>query len=159
MKDTDRGAPDPIVTAQGLPIDTSWAPTGPRPESPGAAWGNWGVFAGVVVLLAGAAHVLIGIVALFDASFEAEAESDPVLAISYSAWGWIHLVGGGVLIAAGAGLFRGVAWARLVAIVFAVLSAVGTMTFLPTEPARGIVLIALDVLIVHALTVHAPKPG
>jgi hypothetical protein len=158
MKDTDRGAPDPILAAEGLPTDTSWAPTGPRPQ-PGAAWGNWGVFAGVVVLLAGAAHVLIGIVALFDAGFEAEAESDPVLAIGYSAWGWIHLIGGGVLIAAGAGLFRGVGWARLVAIVFAVLSALGAMTFLPTAPGRGIVLIALDVLIVYALTVHASKTG
>jgi hypothetical protein len=161
MTDTDRApesVPDPYLTAQGLAGGTSWAPTGPRPEPAGSAWGNWGVFAGVVVLIAGLAHVLIGIVALFDAGFEAETETDPALAISYTAWGWIHLVGGGVLVSAAAGLFRGRSWARLVAIVFAVLNAVGAMTFLPTAPAWGAVLIALDVLIVYALTVHAAQP-
>jgi hypothetical protein len=70
-----------------------------------------------------------------------------------------HVVGGCVLIAAASGLFRARSWARLVAIVFAVLNAVSAMTFLPTAPAWGAVLIALDVLIVYGLTVHAGKPG
>jgi hypothetical protein len=162
MTETDRpreSAPDPHLSAQGLADSASWVPTAPRPAPPGSAWGNWGVFAGVVVLVAGLAHLLIGIVALFDAGFEAEAETDPALAIGYTAWGWIHVVGGAVLIAAGSGLFRGRPWARVVAIVFAVLNAISAMTFLPAAPAWGVVLIALDVLIVYALTVHAPKAG
>jgi hypothetical protein len=145
--------PDPYLTEQGLPGGGSspvWAPTGERRE-PTAS--NWATFAGVVLLIAGVGHVLIGLV-VFDASNFVAGESDPPLRIGYSAWGWIQLVLGAVLIAAGSALLAGKAWGRVVAIVFAAVSAIGALGFLPTAPVWGAILIALNVVIVYALTVH-----
>jgi hypothetical protein len=64
---------------------------------------------------------------------------------------------GAVLLAAGGGMLKGTAWARIVAIVFAVVNGVGALAFLPTAPVWGLMLIAMDVVIVYALTVHAPE--
>jgi hypothetical protein len=43
---------------------STWAPTGVRMEPAGGRWENWGVFAGVVLLIAGFGHMLLGIVGL-----------------------------------------------------------------------------------------------
>ena len=123
-------------------------------EPTGGSWENWAIFAGVVLLISGVGHVLIGLVALFDASNFSSGESDPALRIGYSAWGWIQLVLGGFLLAAGGALMAKKAWGRIVAIVFAGVSAIGALGFLPTAPVWGAVLIALNVIIVYALTVH-----
>jgi hypothetical protein len=144
---------DPYLTKQGLE-GGSWAPTGPRTEPPGNAWENWAIFAGVMLLMAGVAHVLIGLLALFDASHFDPAESDPALDIGYSAWGWIQLAGGSFLLAAGGGLLARKEWARLVAIVLSVLNAISALAFLPTSPVWGTILVLLNVVIVYALTVH-----
>ena len=157
--DHDPRVPNPYHVKRGVGEPTgatsTWAPTGTRMEpGPGGAWENWGIFAGVVLLIAGFGHVLLGLVAVFDASHFDPAESDPALGIGYSAWGWIHVVGGGVLLAAGFALMARKEWGRIVAIVFAVVNAVGALGFLPTAPVWGILLIAMDILIVYALTVH-----
>jgi hypothetical protein len=158
--DQDPRVPNPYHDERGVGEATGggtvWAPTGARMEPAGGAWANWGVFAGVVLLIAGFGHVLIGIVALFDASYFDPAESDPALRIGYTAWGWIQVALGAVLLAAGGGMLKGKAWARIVAIVFAVINAVGALAFLPAAPAWGLMLIAMDVVIIYALTVHAP---
>ncbi len=146
-------AADPYLTEQGL-TGGSWAPTGPRREPPGSAWENWAIFAGVLLLVAGVAHVLIGLLALFDASYFDPAESDPSFRIGYTAWGWIQVAGGGLLIAAGSGVLGRKEWARLVAIVLAAVNAVSALAFLPAAPAWGLILVALNVVIVYALTVH-----
>jgi hypothetical protein len=134
---------------------TAWAPSGAPVPPAGGSWGGWGIFAGVVLLLAGFGHVLIGLAALFDASHFDPAESDPALPIGYSAWGWIQVVLGGVLLAAGGGLLKGRRWGRLVALVFAVVSAVGALAFLPSSPAWGVLVIAMDVLVLYGLTMRS----
>jgi hypothetical protein len=145
---------DPYLTKQGVGPSTSWAPTGVRREPPGNAWENWAVFAAVLLLMAGVGHVLIGLLALFDASYFDPAESDPALEIGYTAWGWIQVAGGAFLLAAGGGLLARKEWARLVAIVLAGINAVSALAFLPTAPVWGALLVTLAVMIVYALTVH-----
>jgi hypothetical protein len=137
--------------------DDTWEPAPTDVPAAGGDLGNWGVFAGVILTIAGFGHVLLGIVALFDASYFDAAESDPVLPIGYTAWGWIHVVLGAVLLAAGSGMLKGQAWARIVAIVFAVVNAIGAMAMVPSAPVWALLLIAMDVLIVFALTVHHPR--
>jgi hypothetical protein len=166
MTGTDQSPllPDPYRTGRGVgdPGGSSetWAPTGTRMEpSPGGAGENWTIFAGIVLLIAGIGHVLLGIFALFDASNAASPESDPALGIGYTAWGWFHLVGGAFLLAAGGAVMAGKEWGRIVAIVFAVVNAIGALGFLSSAPATGVLLIAMDVLIVYGLTVHAQTSG
>jgi len=67
-------------------------------------------------------------------------------------WGWIHLILGivGVLIAVG--LFTGAAWARIAAIIIAALSIIANFLWLPYYPLWSILLIAIDVVVIWAIT-------
>ena len=61
--DDDPRVPNPYHVRRGVGEPTgatsTWAPTGTRMEpGPGGAWENWGIFAGVVLLIAGFGHVL-----------------------------------------------------------------------------------------------------
>lgn len=76
------------------------------------------------------------------------------LTIDVSTWGWIHLIGGALLVLAGIFLFMGAAWARIVAIVLAILSAVANFVWLPHYPLWSILIIALDVFIVWVLVAY-----
>ena len=77
-------------------------------------------------------------------------------------WGWIHLLAGVVLVVAAYFLFQGAAyflfqgavWARVVGVSVAIISAVLSFMWLPYYPIWSILIIALDVFIIWALTVH-----
>jgi hypothetical protein len=169
MTGTDQSPllPDPYRNGRGVGDPggsaSTWDPEDTPPEPPsGGAWENWAIFAAVVLLLAGFGHVLLGIVALLDASNSTPGESDPPLGISFTAWGWFHVFGGALLLAAGGAIMARKAWGRFVAIAFAAVNAVGALGVLSSDPFRGALLIAMDVMIVYALTVHAaantPRP-
>jgi hypothetical protein len=69
-----------------------------------------------------------------------------------SSWGWGNLILGAVVVAAGACVLLGQTWARVVGVVLAVISAIGTFLFLPYFPLWSIIVIAIDVFIIWALT-------
>ena len=70
-------------------------------------------------------------------------------------WGWAWLIIGVVQIGAAIMLFSG--QGRMLGIVLAALSAVVSFTSLGASPAWSIIVIAMDVLIIHGLTVHAHR--
>ena len=72
-----------------------------------------------------------------------------------TAWGWIHLILGIVVTLAGMSLFAGRAWAAVLAICLAVISAVANFFFIPYYPFWAIVIIALDMWVIWSLT----RPG
>ena len=72
-----------------------------------------------------------------------------------SAWGWIHLVLGVLLVCTGFGLFSRAAWAGVTAIFLALLSALANFFFIPYYPFWAILLIALNVWVIWSLT----RPG
>jgi MFS family permease len=69
-----------------------------------------------------------------------------------TAWGWIHLLLGLLLVATGFGLFARQAWAGVTAIVLAGWSALANFFFIPYYPFWAILVIALDVWVIWALT-------
>ncbi len=71
-------------------------------------------------------------------------------------WGWANLILGIVVVAAGGCVLLGQTWARVTGIVLAVISAVGTFLFLPYYPIWSIVVVAIDVFIIWALST-APR--
>ena len=77
-----------------------------------------------------------------------------MVTVSYTGWGWIHLILGVFVIVAGLALFRGAMWARVVAIALAVISAVGNLAFLSANPVWSAIMIAVDILVIYALTAH-----
>ena len=122
-----------------------------------SGWAGWILFAAVIMLLVGTFHVIQGLVALFKDDYYVVGSSGLVLNINYTAWGWIHIVGGVIAVAAGLALFRGKMWARVLGTAVACVSAVVNVGFLAAYPLWSITVIALDVAIIMALTVHGSE--
>ena len=79
------------------------------------------------------------------------------MSADYTTWGWVHLIGGIVLALAGFSLFTGRLWARIVGVITAMVSAITNVAYLSAYPIRSAIMIALDILIIWALTVTARR--
>jgi hypothetical protein len=77
-----------------------------------------------------------------------------VFKLDVTAWGWIHLLLGILIFAAGLGLFAGQVWARVVGVGLALLSAIATFGFIPYYPFWSVLIIALAIGVIWALTAH-----
>jgi len=117
-------------------------------------WVGWVAFAGVMMLLVGTFHVIQGLVAVFRDEYFLVTQSGLTLNVDYTTWGWTHIIGGAVLILAGIAVFSGQIWARTVGVILAMLSAIVNIAFLAAYPIWSVTMIAVDVLVIWALTVH-----
>ena len=136
-------------------------PSADKPTSPSAheyptasSWVGWIAFAAVSMLAIGAFHVIQGVVALVDPDYFPAVGRGPVSGIGLTTWGWLHIVTGLALVVAGLCVFAGQAWARAVGVAVALLSAVASFGFLGAYPILSLLIIAVDVVIILALTVH-----
>ena len=121
-------------------------------ETGGAtAWSGWVTFAAMMLVLLGTLNGFQGFLALFDDGYFVAPKEELVL-ISYSAWGAVLLLWGGLLMIVGAGLNARRGWARWAAIVIVMVDAVLQVGFLPSFPLLATALIALDVVVLYALT-------
>jgi hypothetical protein len=109
------------------------------------------LFAGVIMILVGSFHAIAGLAAIIKDQFFV-VTSDYTYKLDVTAWGWIHLILGVVVVLAGAYLFSGATWARVVGMAIAALSAIANFFFIPYYPFWAIVIIALDVWIIWALS-------
>jgi hypothetical protein len=64
---------------------------------------------------------------------------------------------GVLLILTAVGLFSGAAWARIVAVILAGLSAVVQLMLIPAQPWWSLIVIAIDVLIIFAVIAHGEE--
>ena len=112
------------------------------------------VFAAVMMMIIGAFQVIAGIAAIFEDDFFVVGPNY-LYDVDVSAWGWIHLILGVVIFLAGMGVMAGAAWARVVGITLASLSAIANFFFIPYYPLWSILVIALDVWVIWAVT----RPG
>jgi hypothetical protein len=118
---------------------------------------NWAlgvvVFAGCMMMMIGIFQMIQGIAAIIKDEFFV---ATPRYAFEFdvTAWGWIHLVMGLVLIFAGYLIFAGLTLARAIGITAAALSAIANFMSLPHYPVWSLLIIALDVAVIWALTVY-----
>jgi hypothetical protein len=77
--------------------------------------------------------------------------ADYVFEFNAGAWGWIHLILGVIVAAAGAFIFTGSLLARSVGITVAALSALANFLWLPYFPLWAIIVIAIDVVVIWSL--------
>jgi hypothetical protein len=116
------------------------------------AWARRGIsFAAVMLILLGVFQTIAGLTALFDDRFFVVAENY-VFDLDPTVWGWIHLVLGIVMVAAGVGLMSGASWARDIAVFLAMLSAILNFFTIPYYPFWSLLLIGLDVWVIFSLT-------
>lgn len=129
----------------------------PRTEGwgPISGWAIGGIaFAGTIMMIVGGFQAIAGLVAIFSDDFYLETRNY-TFDLDVTAWGWIHLILGILLVVAGLSLFAQRAWAVVLAVVLAALSAIENFFFIPYYPFWSILIIALDVWIIWALT----RPG
>lgn len=115
---------------------------------------GWAAFAGIVLFVLGVFNVLYGLAALLnDGQVLVTNGYDGVIIWNLTTWGWIHLVIGAIMIATSIGLFAVKGWARVVAVIFCVLSAIAHIGLITAFPLWSILIIVLDVLVIYNLTV------
>ncbi len=114
------------------------------------------LFAAVMMMIIGAFQVIAGIAAIFEDEFFVVG-ANYIYDVDVTAWGWIHLVLGVVMFFAGTGAIVGATWARVVGITLASLSAIANFFFIPYYPLWSIVVIALDVAVIWALSVYGRR--
>jgi hypothetical protein len=125
------------------------------PRTGPSAWAIGGLtFAAAMLMLIGSFQVLAGLAAIFNDDFFVVGQNY-TFDLDTTAWGWIHLLLGILLLVAGWGLFTGATWAAVTALVLAMLSAVQNFFFIPYYPWWSLLIIALDVWVIWALT----RPG
>lgn len=134
--------------------ETASAKDGTVHPAPPSAWVGWIAFAGVIMTMLGTFHIIQGLVALFNDEYFLVGESGLVVNVDFTAWGWVHLIGGIVVLVAGLCVFAGQIWARVVGTLVALGSAVVNVAFLGAYPIWSTIMIALAVVVILALTVH-----
>ena len=112
------------------------------------------VFAASVLSLIGCFQIVAGLVAIIDDEFFVVTRNY-TFDLDTSAWGWIHLLLGIALVFTVWGLFTRITWAVVTAIALALLSALANFFFIPYYPFWSILVIALDIWVIWALT----RPG
>jgi hypothetical protein len=123
-----------------------------RAEEPVSGWALGAIaFAATILTLTGIFQAIAGLVAIFDDAFYV-VTPNYTFDLDVTAWGWIHLILGLVMLATGLGLFARQAWAGVAAIVFATISAIANFFFIPYYPIWSLVMIGLDIWVIWALT-------
>jgi hypothetical protein len=108
-------------------------------------------FAASLMIVAGIFQVIAGLTAIIDDGFYVVSENY-VFDLDATAWGWIHLLVGLGMLGVGFGLYARKAWAGIVALALAMLSAVVNFFLIPYYPFWSLLVIALDVWVIWALT-------
>jgi hypothetical protein len=124
------------------------------PEPDVSGWTGWIVFASIMLGMAGVFQGIAGFVALFKDDYWLVAKNDLAVSVSYTTWGWTHLIMGALLLFAAFSLMRGHMFGRIIGVVAAVLSAIVNLAFLSASPAWSLIVITFDVLVIWSITVH-----
>jgi hypothetical protein len=111
------------------------------------------MFAGVVMMVAGVWHALAGVGALVNDEVYV-ATPGYIYSFDLTGWGWIHILLGIVVAAAGFVVLLGMMWARVVGIVLASVSLIANFMFIPHYPLWSLLIIGLDVAVIWALATY-----
>jgi len=112
------------------------------------------IFAGSIMITAGIFQAIAGLTAILNDTFFVVG-NNYAFRFDVTTWGWIHLILSVIVAVAGAALFARRSWAAGVAIVIAILSALSNFLFLPYYPFWALLIIALDIWVIWAVT----RPG
>ena len=109
--------------------------------------------AAIILIIGGVLHAMEGVVGLATNEFYVTTQKW-IFTFDVTTWGWIHILVGLIAILAGIGLFSGAVWARTVAVAVAAVSILVNFAWLPYYPMWAILVIAFDLIVIWAVTVH-----
>jgi hypothetical protein len=127
-----------------------------REHHEATGWVGWIGFAGAMMMLGGIFQAISGLVGIFSNSFYTVANGSSQLLVIHDlkTWGWVNLILGIVILAAGISLFSGSTWARVVAVTLAMFSAIANLVSISLYPAWSIIFMTISVLVIYAVLVH-----
>jgi hypothetical protein len=114
---------------------------------------GWIGFAGILMVILGGIDFLQGLIALFEDEYYVVTGSG-FLVVDLTAWGWIMVIWGVLLVLAGLALLAGRSWARWFTIVVVTLNVFAQLGFLGNSqyPLWALTALALNVVVLFALT-------
>lgn len=112
---------------------------------------GWAMFVGVILLITGAFALIMGVAAV-DNQYLFTVSPQGLIVWNLNGFGWYHVAVGGLMILTSIGLFAMQNWARYIAVVLVVINAISQVFWLTTTPFWSIVMLALDVIVIWALT-------
>ena len=111
------------------------------------------MFAAIMLMINGSFQIIAGLTGIFENEFYVTTPNY-FLEFDASAWGWIHLTWGVLVLIGGLGLLSGSLWGRTLGVIAAAGSVLVSFAFIPLYPVWSIVVISVDVTVIWALTAH-----
>jgi len=140
-----------------MPGGGATAPKHSMDESGVTGWVGWIMFAGTMMMFLGGFHMFVGLVALFRHTEIAFPTSGLTIQVSFTQWGWLHLIAGALVFVAGLGLFTGRMWARVLGVILVAISAFVNFAWATIYPFWSITLLAIDFFVLYALIAHGAE--
>lgn len=130
--------------------------TEPTTRPPITGWVGWLLFGGIMLITLGLFQVFQALIALIDDEFRVAVDGG-ILVFDVTAWGWVHLIIGVLLVIAGVGVLRGALWGRILGVTIAALNLIAQLTILPVYPIWALIIVTLDAFVIYALVVHGQE--
>jgi len=112
---------------------------------------DWVRFAGVILIVSGIFSAIQGLAALLGPEAYYAVVDGDLLVFDIAGWGWWNVAIGALTLITGLALLREALWARIVAVILAILSAIVQMILVPVQPWWSLIAIAIDVLVIYAI--------
>lgn len=129
----------------------------PQLHRPGERVGKGvSVFGAIMLITAGLFQFFEGLSAAQNDTVY-ESIKDYAYRMDISGWGWTHMIIGGAAFVVGVAILAGQTWAMTAGMVLAGLSAVTNFLFLPYYPTWSMTIIAVDVVVIWALSTRLPE--
>ncbi len=113
------------------------------------------MFAGVLMVVSGVFGILEGIVAVANDEVY-QRFGDYTFRFDLTAWGWIHIIVGVLVLGAGAAILKGSEAGRIAGIVLTCLYVILHFMWLPYQPLWSIIAIGIGVFVIWALCTDVP---
>ena len=117
---------------------------------------GWVIFAATMFAIVGVFNFIQGIVFLVEDTWTV-LTPDSILVFDLTTWGWILLILGLVEMVVAWGILSGQTWAQVVGIIIATIAAVLNLLSISIYPIWGLIILALQVLVIYALAVHGDE--
>lgn len=115
-------------------------------------YSGWVIFAAVMLIIVGILNVIWGIAAIADSKFFVQDQK--YILSNLNAWGWITLIIGALQLLAGFSLWSGNLYGRVMAILFASLSALAALLSIPAYPFWSLAIFAIDIIVIYQVSLY-----
>jgi hypothetical protein len=132
-------------------------PTGPSTVTPATGGGNWLIFAGVVLGIAGVMRIFDAIWAFRYHGALPQHLEDAIFGTSLKTYGWVYLIVGILLLACALFVMTGSQIARWAGVGAGALGAISAVWWMPYYPVWSLTYVALGALVVYALVAHGER--